>query len=284
MTGTLVADAKGVTAPLPKQTQNAKAKPTIEKLFIYATDVGKDEDGNRSKLFAERIRNAYYPNAKMESVDDWNQLVAVLSRYSEIKSLILFTHSIPGELLIGGEAPTKEDQQRRLASTGVKVTQGIFLEGCSSMKDPITASFIFSAIAGQTTQLQGYTYFGLANDVTVEIPKDATEKIARTQIEPHKLFLLPNQPAAKDIAAKPGKHIYVQRWFRPEIDDPPIKPPPLAPGTLPPRDFVLQSSLARRSIATAAQAKAALTDFSQPVFSAEVVTVTDIATVAKTEP
>lgn len=271
VTGTQVADTSNVTAPAPKKTQNAKAKPKIEKLFVYDQEFDPGE--------ARALRDAYHKGATIVAVADWKGLVATLSRYSTITTLVLFTHSIPGQLLLGDEAPTRENARTRLASTGVTVTGAVVFEGCEIMQDPIATSQIFLAITGPSARLQGYTYYSILDTVTINVPKDSTEQAVQTSLRPHEYYLLPAQPTAKAMAAKPGRYTLHRRWFRKELDRTPA--PPLQPGDLPDRSFTPYNKLARRSIGTAEQAKAALEDFSNPVPPAEIVTVTNIGAVAK---
>lgn len=273
VTGTQVADTSGVTAPASKKAQNAKAKPKIDKLFIY--DKQFDSGGE-----ARALCDAYHKGATMVAVADWKGLVATLSRYSTITTLVLFTHSIPGELLIGEEAPTRDDARKRLAGTGVTVTGAVVFEGCEIMQNPVTTSFIFSAIAGKSSRLQGYTYFSILDTVTIDVPKDSTEQAVQASLRPYERYLLPGQQTAKAMAAKPGRYTLHRRWFRKELDRTPA--PPLQPADLPDRSFTPYDQLSRRSIATPEEAKAALADFSQPVPPAQIVTVTDVAAVAKT--
>lgn len=272
ITGTRVADAAGVTQPSPKAAQDQRAKPTVENLFLW-------DSASLDRVHATALRDGLHARSTMLGVNNWDDLRAALGRYARIGTLVLFTHSIPGELLLGGSSPSASDAQRLLASVGRTVSSAIAFEGCEMLRDPVGAAWMFQPLLGDGAQMRGYTLYSVLNTLTVTIPTGADAATIAQQLRPHARYLLPGQPSPAQMAGKPGTYTLVQRWFRHDLDE--TAAPPLLPGDPPARDFLPRDSLGSRTIASAADARAAVELFAAPVPPAEAVTITNVPAVAQ---
>lgn len=249
---------------------NARRK-SVTSVFVF--------DRELSETTARRLRNALYSGAQLAGVDDWKELVAGLRKFDRIGTLVFLTHSIRGELLLGGNAPTAAAQRELLASTGVRVTTAVRFEGCSIMQKPISVAKIIADISSSGTTATGHTLFSVTQTMDVDVPRGTTAAAVEAVIAGKKRYLVANQKTAAQMAAKPGKHQLLRRWFRDDLSD--DSPPDLAPGELPDRRFLPFDSLTPISIANRADAVTAEARYaSTPVTPAEVVTLSNIAALA----
>ncbi|SER78390.1 hypothetical protein SAMN05421690_10762 [Nitrosomonas sp. Nm51] len=265
VTATPVADKSSLVKPKSKQQQNKSAKPKIDKLFVYDASLGVGP--------ATAIRDSFYKGAKLEPITTWSDLVTVLSRYSEIKTLVLDTHSIPGNLLIDGNSPSTDDQKNRLTATAVQVTGRIIFEGCSIMGDPATTAKLVSGITGPSASVTGYTFFSVVDSITVELIGDEDEEGIKTALEPFKQYLLPGNPSAKSLAGKSGPVDLYRRWFRRDLDE------------TSPENETDQRAIKQRSdmtdvrVRTAEDAERVRSEYQSPVEPAYIVTIEDVQAV-----
>ncbi|MGF1570181.1 MAG: hypothetical protein ACFCVD_19275 [Nodosilinea sp.] len=264
-TATAVADKTGITKPANQAAQNKAAKPTVDKLFLYDASLGDDSP--------TALRDAYYNGAKIVKVKTWPDIQVALSKYSEIGTLIFDTHSIPGNLLIGGNSPTLSDQQSKLAATGAKVTQAIVFEGCSIMADPASTARLVSGIAGAKTRVSGYTFFSVVQAIFLDLSGDEDADGILTALEPHEPYLLPGSKTPQELAGKKGTFAFYKRWFRSDYDETPVS------GS-PPRGIKLRDDMTPVKVSTpekAAEVKADTQD--SPVPQGYFVTVENITAV-----
>jgi len=239
-TQTNVTNKNSIISPQSQRTLHAKTKPTINSLFIY--------DYMLSKQAAEAILNAYYTGAKLISIKNWNNIISTLSKYSKIDTLIFYTHSIPGSLLIAGKSPTLNNQSKKLKSSKVVITNRIIFEGCSIMEDPLSVAELTSGIVGDRTKIFGYTLFAIIQPLKVRLTGNGDIQQIKDILSPHKIYLLPLKTSYEDLANTKKKVTFYKRWFRAEYNESPI--PNSMPGDLPPRGIFSRSQLKNKTIFT----------------------------------
>ncbi|GJL74135.1 hypothetical protein [Nitrosomonas sp.] len=265
VTATPVNDKTDILSPKPKKEQDKAAKPKVAKLFIYDASLGNDE--------ATAIRDAFYGGAKLVPINEWSDLVSELSKYSEINTLVLDTHSIPGNLLIGGTSPSTQNQQSRLAATGVTVTNQIIFEGCSIMGHPADTAKIIFGIAGSKTKATGYTFFSVVSSFEVDLVGNEDEDVINSALQPFREYLLPGSPTAKSLVGKKGPVKFYRRWFRRDLDE------TLPENETDPRAIKKRSELTRIRVRNETDAQSVRSEYESPIEPGYIVTIEDIQAV-----
>lgn len=256
----------GILSAKPKKEQDRAAKPRIAVLFLYDESLGQN---------ALALRNAYYAGAKEVPIRTWRDLVRVLSRYSEIGTLVIDTHSRPGELLIGPSNKTPEDPARLLASTGVTVTDRIAFEGCQIMGDPVRVAKLVAGIAGPKARATGFTYFSIVRALELLLTGEESAATIEISLQDYDLgYLLPGAPSFESLAGKTGTVPLYRQWFRLDTKT-----------TIPeeesnPRAIKRRSELDAVTVRTRAEAEEVRSDHAKPIKPARVVTIENIADVA----
>lgn len=260
-------------SPLYASNQNVatapRAKGTIDTLFVYDSQSGFDE-------FAPLLAKAYYPGNKIVGISDIQELSALLGNYSTVGTLAIFVHSIPGALLLGGHARTAKDMSSELGKSKVKVTRKIVFEGCSIMKDPIDTCRMIQSVAGPNAVAVGYSYYTITQTIGFDFKgvRD-TNEIQKKYNAFDSKYWLPDLPAPK--AAAGTRFIHGRRWFRDVMDT-------TAPEEGNVRHIESYSSLNKVSIGNAAEAIQVRDSYDAPVYTADIITVTNITAVARAGP
>lgn len=263
-------DKKGVTAPADKEKQNAAAKPSIGKLLIYDASLGAD--------FPTALRDTYYIGAKLVPIKTWADIQTALSKYSSIGTLIVDTHSTPGNLLIDHRSPAESKQREALASTGVKVTGAIIFEGCSIMADPAATAKLVSGIAGPSTRVSGFTYFSITQVISITLGGSETKSEVRQMFERHGDYLLPHSKSPDKLAGTKASFKLYKRWFRAELNESPL--PDHTPGSFPPKGVKNKNDMTKVTVSNKEKAAEVKADADTPVPSGYFVTVDNIKAVA----
>lgn len=259
---------------------DALGKKSVSKLVIYDKSMEKDH--------VDALIASSYHGAERKAVSSFKNLQEVLSKYAEVETLVIFTHSTPGSLLLGDTAPTVSDQQAFFTGSGVRVTKEVRFEGCSIMKNPTDTSRIVSGITAKGVRVTGYTMFSVFHSAKIEVekkgrrtPAEYTAYLDKVGEEVNKFiggkeeYLVPGSRTIEEIKSKPGTHTLTLRWFRDEYTEEPLPDDASARR----RIFPL-SAVTPRTIATPAEAVKAQEDYAQPVHMPEQAIVTDVSAVA----
>ncbi len=246
-----------------KATTQAPASGGIT-LFIYDASFAD---------FAPLLQDAYYPGAISKPIKNLVGLAGVLSKNTSIDTLVLFTHSIPGSLLLGAVSTISANVDAALAKTGAQVSGRIVFEGCSIMKDPLDTCKMIKSIAMPKAVAVGFNYFSITQPITFDFRK--ISKAAAVAAEFKKFsndYWLKKLP---DPATVLGKKIVLgRRWFRDELDH--------TVAEQVQRGIASYTALSPVTVGTKAEAQKLKKKYDDsPVVAAEIVTVTDIAAVAK---
>jgi len=250
------------TAPSP-------SKGTLDTLFVYDSQSGFDD-------FAPLLAKAYYSHNKIAPVGDIQDLSALLGKYSTIGTLAIFAHSIPGAILLGGRARTAKDVNGELGKSGVRVTKKIVFEGCSIMKDPVDTCRMIQSIAGPNAVAMGYSYYTITQTIGFDFKGvNDVAAIEKRYKEFDSKYWLPGLPTPSE--AKGTRFVHGRRWFRDVMD------------TTPPEDNNIRhiesyTSLNRVSISNAAEAIQVRDSYDAPVYSGDLITVSNITAVARAGP
>ena len=265
-TQTSVADKGSVTSQQNQKALNAKTKPTINPQNI--------DDDILCKHAAETILNTFYSGAKLVSIKNWDGIISTLSKYSQIDTLVFYTHSIPGSLLIAGNSPTLSVQAQKLTSSKVLISNRIIFEGCSIMSDPISVAKLTLGITSDTTKIFGYTLFAIIQPLLVTLTGNGNVQQIKDIFDPHKIYLLPIKTSYEDLANTNKKVTFFKRWFRADYNETPV--PDILPGDYPPRGIFARSQLKDKTISTHNGACMFKNDLLAPISHPYFVTMTNI--------
>lgn len=263
---TSVADQTDVLSPKSRKKQDKKAKPKVTTLFIY------DKTMNENAI---AIQKSFYEKAKTVAIETWGDLQSTLSRYSEIGTLVIYTHSTPGNLVIGGRSPPESQQGEQLGKTGVTVTKEIFFEGCSIMGRPKKVAELVSNIAAPSASAKGYTLFVVVQEIKITLTGDEDQEEIEEARKPWvDEYLLP-KPTVAELVGEKGNKSFFRRWFRKEYD---TTPPEQAEDA---RHIKSYGELGRRTINTQEEAEALNNEMQSPFPPGEIVTVNNIHKLGK---
>lgn len=258
------------TSNIVSGNKNASSQPSLNTLFVY------DKTDTSFAPFAKHLAKAYYPGAKLEAITSVRNLAAILSKYSVINTLVIFTHSTPGSLLINGVIKTSTFVNAELAKSHVKINSQIVFEGCEIMIDPIDTCKMIASIAGSNVKVIGYSYYTITQIISFDF--SGTSNANSVQNEYNKFdadYWLPGLPSASAALGKKFSH--GRRWFRDILDT-------TVPEGQNFRRIESLSSLGKATAGTHAEAKSLEQNYNSPVYSGDIITVSNVASVVKGKP
>jgi hypothetical protein len=273
---------RGLSFPERKSsTKQSQPMPSVNMLFIY--------DSNPSTpTGCTKFQPVYYPNATVVGVADWNGFTQALAQYSQIQTLIICVHGMPGALNIGGRVPSSTQTRSYFRNSGVQVTSAIHFESCNVMRNPSATAQMVADITGSGTIVTGYTLYHKTGTVDVNIPTGTSEasiqNILDRYIWPDGTYWLQGTPTASALAHNPGQHTLVLEWFGSTVD-PSLPPPRTSPTQMRSSSHVRRANLRDRNVGTFQEAESVRTFYSgSPVPRLERITITNVAAVSAGRP
>lgn len=149
-----------------RKRQRLNARPIADTLFVYDSDEADETEA--IEAFA-RIR---YGVANPIAVSSWDEAIAEMAKYKQVRRLVLFTHGTPGRLMIGADLLSGDELAVRLKKAILTVTESVSFEGCSTMRDP--APMARAARAVQAPSAIGYTWWHYLLMKGYTLPKNGT--------------------------------------------------------------------------------------------------------------
>lgn len=231
-------------------------------------------DASDAKIsgFAGQLAKAYYAGAKVAGINSISEMAGQLSKYQLLEKLILFSHSIPGSLIINSVSNTSSFVNNLLAKSKAKVSSQIIFEGCELMQDPIEACKMVVSVAGKDCSLKGYSYYTITQVVSFDFSQIQDDQVIKGQYKQFdNRYWLPGLPDPKLVHGKKIKH--GRRWFRPVMDH-------TAPEGKNFRDIESYTSLKPVTVNSHKEAKELKESYNAPVYPGNIITANNISAIA----
>lgn len=251
-------------------TPVARSGPSINTLFTY------DKSDGEFAPFASHLAKAYYPGAKLVGIDSVQNLAGVLSKYANINTLVIFTHSIPGSLILNGVVKTSQFVNAELAKSKVLINNRIVFEGCEIMQDPVDTCKMIGSIAGSSVNVIGYSYYTITQIIKFDFTGINDVNTVKQQYQKFdNKYWLPGLPDADRALNKKIEH--GRRWFRDMLDS----TPPEGQNF---RRIESYSSLGRKSAKNLKEAQQIEQEYDSPVFAGDIITVSNVSSIVQATP
>lgn len=174
------------------------------KLLIHANDV---ETG------VIPLIQKHYEIQKSLKISNIEDIASIISSYSIIESLVIYTHGIPGSLMINGNDIEFENIEKKLIRSKKIQIENIYLEGCNVLEEGGVKGAIVLGNRVNAKTISGFNYAHIFQRVSPIVPN---KFVNFKFFQPYFAF---NQ--AIDPALSKGLTIWFE-WFYTETESPKI--------------------------------------------------------------
>jgi hypothetical protein len=171
-----------------RRRRKRQTRATAKIVFLYdASQPVVGEEILASDVFKAKRRD-------MVGVRSWDELGKAINGYAAIDRLVFSFHGYGGGMNVGGDLrdlDQKTVESLFSAKSGAAKTRAdhISFIGCNVGTRP-TKMAAFGGFLG-ASKVDGYTWYMVRQEITVELPKGTTEGDIRKSLDPYKKFVRP---------------------------------------------------------------------------------------------